>query len=388
MLRMIRVGSFFGLLGAGVLVTGCPRLGTPPADQPGATYELAGARFTLEPVVEQLTVPWDLAIAPDGATLFFTERPGRLTAWDLGAGAVLGTLDVDAVHVPGLEMGLMGLALSPDYEDDRLVYIAYTTNADGNLQNVVERYRFDGAGFTAADAAPIVAGIPAAFIHDGLRLEFGPDGKLYATTGDAATAGDAQDVEVLAGKVLRLNPDGTIPADNPIAGSPVFTLGHRNPQGIAFHPTRPTWLLATEHGDNAGDEVNWLIAGENYGWPVIQRDQTAAGLRAPLVQSGSDTWAPTGATFVDGGPFPTWDGAFVFAGLRGQSLFVLQLTPGTADEPRVDSLERGLEGVLGRLRVVRQAPDGAIYVATSNRDGRGEPGPNDDRILRLAPVTP
>jgi glucose/arabinose dehydrogenase len=215
-------------------------------------------------------------------------------------------------------------------------------------------------------------------IHDGGRLKFGPDGKLYYTIGETGNSGLAQDLARLNGKILRLNPDGTVPADNPFDSSFVFTYGNRNPEGLAWQPGTGR-LYETEHGSSAHDEVNYIEAGKNYGWPVITGTESRQDMVTPILQSGSDTWAPSGATFVVGGP---WDGSFVFAGLNGQALYRLVLDK--SDPRKVVSLDRLFAGRFGRLRDVVQAPDGALYILTNNRDGRGNPGPGDDKILRLS----
>jgi glucose/arabinose dehydrogenase len=296
-----------------------------------------------------------------------------------------------APSLPRSEIGLMGLAVSPDFNEDALIYVSYTTPDGPGFRNVVARFRLGAQGFEPADAKPLIDNLPAAYVHDGLPLRFGPDGMLYASTGEATQAQRAQDVTYLGGKFLRFKADGTIPADNPFSGSPVWSLGHRNPQGFAFHPTRPDLLLATEHGssfplDGTGgeDELNRVLPGRNYGWPLYRRDDTAPGFEPPLWHSGNEPIAPAGAAFCTTDRFPAWRDAFLFVGLRGASLWVVRLTTDATDQ--VASIERGLQDELGRLRALTEGPDGNLYVATSNRDGRGTPGPEDDRILRLVPL--
>jgi glucose/arabinose dehydrogenase len=229
----------------------------------------------------------------------------------------------------------------------------------------------------------LVDGVTGAANHDGGRVRFGPDGKLYWTMGETQVRQLAQDLSSLNGKILRLNPDGTVPGDNPFANSLVYSYGHRNPQGLAWQPGTGR-LYATEHGPSGEnglgqDEVNYVEAGKNYGWPVITGDETHEGMVSPIVQSGTlETWAPSGATFVQGGP---WADSFLFVGLRGQTLYRMTLDK---NNPRkVLTFERLLAGQFGRLRDVMQGPDGAIYILTSNRDGRGRPSAEDDRLLRL-----
>jgi glucose/arabinose dehydrogenase len=212
-------------------------------------------------------------------------------------------------------------------------------------------------------------------------LEFGPDGKLYVAIGEIFQPELAQDMSVLNGKILRVNDDGSIPADNPFPGSYIYSLGHRNPQGLVFNPeTQMLW--STEHGPSEEqgcclDEVNIVKPGANYGWPIIRGSETQAGLETPAYHSGdTTTWAPTGGTFITQGE---WRGSMLFTGLRGQALYraVLDSTDGN----KVQTVERYLFQEFGRLRNVIEGPDGKIYVAVSNQDGRGDPKTEDDRII-------
>jgi glucose/arabinose dehydrogenase len=219
--------------------------------------------------------------------------------------------------------------------------------------------------------------------HDGGRVKFGADGKLYWTTGDGEKAAWAQQLTSLNGKILRLNPDGSIPADNPFPKSYVYSYGHRNAQGLAWQPGSGR-LYATEHGPSGlqgccRDEVNLIAAGDNYGWPEIRGDETKAGMIAPVIQAGtSETWAPAGAVFATQGP---WKGSLLFTGLRGQTLYRVVLD---SNNPRkVLAFERHFVRQFGRLRDVAEGPDKALYILTSNRDGRGRPGADDDRLLRI-----
>jgi glucose/arabinose dehydrogenase len=208
---------------------------------------------------------------------------------------------------------------------------------------------------------------------------------LYVTTGDATDRQIAQDLQSLGGKTLRLRPDGSVPADNPFPGSPVYSYGHRNSQGLDWHPT--TGLqYQTEHGPSGfdgpggGDEVNLVEAGKNYGWPVVHHRESAAGMVSPLLEY-TPAVAPSGASFARGGAMETFAGDFFFATLRGERLIRVRFDP--ADPRRVVETEELFLEAYGRLRDVIFGPDGAMYVATSNRDGRGRPRPGDDRILRV-----
>lgn len=335
----------------------------------------AGPRVTT--YAHGLEIPWAIAFAPDGR-VFVTERPGRVRVIREGRLNPDPVARLPAAHAG--EGGLLGLALDPDFPRRPFLYVYYTYR-DKELRNRVERLR-EREGRFVRDRV-LLDGIPGASIHDGGRIRFGPDGMLYVGTGDARRSNLARDPKSLAGKILRITPDGEIPRDNPIAGSPVFSLGHRNVQGLDWHPGTQT-LYATEHGPSGErgwcchDEVNVIRPEGDYGWPDVVGDEHRgrSEVVAPLVHSGRDTWAPSGASFVSSGP---WKGRFLFANLRGGHLRMLVLSP---DGKRVVRHDRLVEG-FGRLRDVVEGPDGALYVLTNNRDGRGRPAADDDRILRL-----
>ena len=238
----------------------------------------------------------------------------------------------------------------------------------------------------------VVENIPAAGNHTGTRLRFGPDGKLYATTGDATNGRIAQEMGNLGGKTLRLNPDGTIPADNPFPGSPVFSFGHRNSQGLDWDPASGL-QFQTEHGPSGfdgpggGDEVNLVEAGRNYGWPLVHHREHRDGMVDPLLEY-TPAVAPSGASFCRCALLPSFQGDFFFATLRGERLIRVRLDTKDRRKVRIVETETLFEGVYGRLRDVISGPDGALYVATSNRDGRGSSHPGDDRILRVVENAP
>lgn len=290
------------------------------------------------------------------------------------------TLDVAEVS----EAGLLGLALDPQFPRNPFVYVAYTYRGQGGrLQNRLARLREDPATGKGIADRVLIDGVAGGNNHDGGRVKFGPEGKLYWTMGETFNRPLAQDLPSLNGKVLRLEPDGTIPTDNPFPNSFVYSYGHRNPQGLAWQPGTGR-LYETEHGPSGEkgccqDEVNLIEPGKNYGWPAISGNETREGMESPVIQSGDrETWAPGGAAFVTRGP---WEGSLLFTGLRGQALYRLILDPN--DPRKVQKLETLLERQFGRLRDVAEGPDGTIYVLTSNRDGRGSPAPDDDRVLRL-----
>ena len=351
--------------------------GRPPAQSDDVFTTADGVRFRVEAVVTSLEVPWSIAFAPDGR-LFVTERAGRVRILDLANSTSELALTLDDVYSQG-EAGLLGLAMDPQFAQTRLVYLYYTASTSGGPMNRIVRYR--EAGGHLAERAVLLDGIPGATIHDGGRLRFGPDGLLYITTGDANAASLAQDLASLAGKILRIDRDGASARDNRF-GSPVYSSGHRNPQGLDWHPVSGD-LWATEHGPTGNDEINVIQPGSNYGWPRIEGAETMTGMVAPVTFFDAAI-APSGASFYRGTRFPQFTGDLFVATLRGSHLLRLRID--AASPRRIATSERLIDGRFGRLRDVVSGPDGYLYVATNNRDGRGTPAAGDDRILRLVPA--
>jgi glucose/arabinose dehydrogenase len=317
-------------------------------------------------VASDLMIPWDIAFLPDGG-LLVTERPGTVVHIESGR-----KFPIAGVEHSG-EGGLLGIALHPHFAENHFVYLYQTTQTGEGLTNRVVRYTYKNE--TLSFDRDILSDLPGASYHDGGRIEFGPDGMLYVSVGDATNENLAQDRNSRAGAILRVYDDGTTPADNPF-GNAVYSYGHRNPQGITWDKEGQLW--STEHGRSVPfsgfDEINLIEAGGNYGWPESQGDKVREGTIGPVKHSGADdTWAPASALYYKGSLF--------FGGLKGEALYEAVI-----DGTRVVLLKEHFKGEFGRIRTVRLGPDGFFYLTTSNRDGRGEVGEGDDRIIRINPV--
>lgn len=353
------------------------------------SYDMGGRKFILknifetnefpyqaQVVAENLYVPWAIAISDEGK-LYFTERSGTIKVIEDGKLRKQPLITMGAPFLSMDEGGLMGIALDPDFSRNHYMYVMHTYEEGNQIYNrvvrlVVQNNRAIVDGF-------LLDKIPGGRIHNGGRLKIGEDQKLYITTGDAGNAALAQDIESLAGKILRIELDGGIPEDNPIEGSPVYSFGLRNPQGLAW--SRNHTLYAPEHGQAAHDEINIIRPGANYGWPLVQGGEDSAEFQKPLICSGEETWAPSGIAFLNQGP---WEGKLLVAALRGEELLVVSLNEDGTEAVRIESW---LIGEYGRLREVIQAEDGSVYFTTSNMDGRGTQRAADDKIIRLVPKT-
>jgi aldose sugar dehydrogenase len=352
-----------------------PSPGPGPAPVPTETFTAAdGTRFGVQVYLTGLEVPWSLAFAPDGR-LFLTERTGRVRIVQNGQLLAQPALTVEDVWAQG-EAGLLGLALHPRFAENRFVYLFYTAAEGATPVNRIVRYR--ELNNALGERAVILDRVPAAIIHDGGRLRFGPDGHLYLAMGDVAVPARAQSLGSLAGKILRMTDDGRTPGDNPF-NSPVWSWGHRNPQGLDWHPeTGDLW--ASEHGQVGNDELNLIVRGGNYGWPVIEGGQALPDMIAPVLFF-SPSIAPSGLSFYTGTAIPGFRNDVFFTALAGMHLGRVRLDP--AAPRQVLAHEALLRGRYGRLRDVITGPDGALYVSTSNRDGRATPSADDDRVLRI-----
>ncbi|MGB4834071.1 MAG: PQQ-dependent sugar dehydrogenase [Candidatus Moraniibacteriota bacterium] len=335
----------------------------------------------IEAVASGLDTPWDIVFTSP-TRMLVTERPGQIRVVENGV------LEKQPIHVFSEvvekgEDGLMSLALDPNYPQNHFLYAAIAY-ADGQ-RLWLKVMRFVDAGDTLADSFMVIDRIPAAQYHSGCRIAFGPDGKLYITTGDATDGNLAQDLESLAGKILRINSDGTIPADNPFVGSAIWSYGHRNPQGLAWQLDTGI-LYETEHGPTVfdgpagGDEVNVIERGGNYGWPLVSHEKSRAGMISPLLVF-TPAEAPGSLMIYSGRVFPEWRGDLFFGALKGEGLMRIRLDE--SNPKQIASYGKLREVSFGRIRAVVEGPDGNIYFTTSNRDGRGQPSPLDDRIFRL-----
>ena len=313
-------------------------------------------------LVDQLEVPWGVGFLPDGNAVVTERISGRvLQVTPDGTLSQLGGISAVAEG----EAGLLGVAVSPDFDRDRTLFFYLTTGSDNRVLSA----QLDGAEL--GDPTVVLDGIPRGFIHDGGRIAFGPDGYLYVTTGETGNPELAQDPDSLAGKILRITPDGAPAPGNPDPDSPVWSLGHRNVQGLAWDDEGRLW--ASEFGDSTWDELNLIEKGGNYGWPEVEGSGGAPEFIDPQLVWPVEEASPSGLAYADG---HLW-----MAGLRGQRLWRIKVSAGgKASQPTAYFTED-----YGRLRTVALAPDGLLWVTTSNRDGRGDPTPADDRIVLIQP---
>lgn len=323
-------------------------------------------------IAQNLDTPWAMAFLPDRSMLV-TERGGRVRLVDsdgnLQSQLVATIGDVREIG----EGGLLGIVVHPQFDSNRFVYLYYTYSGSGNdTLNRVVRMTYNNGRLS--EEKIIIDAIPGAANHNGGRIKFGPDNLLYIGTGDAGDPSQSQNRDSLAGKILRVDDQGKLPADNPFKNS-VYSLGHRNVQGLTWDNKGQLW--ATEHGrsgiQSGFDELNFIYKGENYGWPNAEGDEMGDGMMPPRRHSGAaNTWAPSGAAFANG--------AIFFSGLRGQALY-----KATLSNEQVSDFKELFKGYYGRIREVILGPDNMLYITTSNRDGRGNPASDDDKIIRLDP---
>lgn len=337
---------------------------TIPLPEPTSGRNSTSIASGIQVVAQNLEVPWAIDFADDGR-IFFTERAGRIRIIENGT-----LLSEPAAYInveQRMESGLLGLALHPDFAQNHKLYIYYTYGNETNVVNkVVMLTEKDNK---IIDSKTILDGIPAADRNDGGRIKFGPDGKLYIATGDAKQPELAQNANSLAGKILRINDDGTVPDDNPFPGSPVYSYGHRNVQGLAWDLDTGA-MYASEHGETGNDEINLIKPGENYGWPIEECD--AVRFEKPI-KCFNPAIAPGGIVIPKSDALG-YKGDIIMASLKGAHVRQIDLQTGESNNI--------LTG-FGRIRDVAEAPDGSLYVLTSNRDGRAIPDAGDDKILRV-----
>jgi glucose/arabinose dehydrogenase len=339
-----------------------------PSDGKEVIFSAQNLDYKIEIIGKGLEIPWEIAPLPDGR-LLVTERPGRVVMLDSGKKHELS----DVEHIG--EGGLLGIAVSLDFMESRQIFLYYTYRVGNRILNRVSRFTLEEE--TLTDEIYILDEIPGARFHNGGRIKFGPDEKLYITTGDAQEPNLSQDINSLAGKILRINPDGSIPEDNPFEDSPVFAYGLRNPQGMSWHPVSGE-LFASDHGPNSQDEINLIQPGKNYGWPIVTCLEGQTQYEDPVSCYSDFTLAPSGIGFL---PWDNLDESPLYvAGLRGNMVMRIDLDD-EGEMVRQEELFRDY----GRIRTIVYY-EGSLYVATNNRDGRGVPGEDDDMILKITPI--
>jgi glucose/arabinose dehydrogenase len=361
---------------AGIVIIGFGKRGGIPDRQ--------AEEFTATVVTTGLDTPWDLAWGPDGM-IWVSERGGRISRVDPATGRRTTAGQAGGVLESG-EGGLTGIALHPDFAREPWLYAMHTYSSQQGTRNRLIRLLWDGTKL--GDQQVLLDGIPGGGIHNGARIVVGRDRMLYVSTGDAGNSGNAQDSASLGGKMLRLDLEGSVPADNPL-GSPVWSWGHRNGQGLVVHPVTGV-IYETEHGPGDNDEVNIIQRGRNYGWPDVHGacdDATERDFcRQHQVVEPLTSWTPTvaisGADLYLSDRMPALKNSLLATSLNGRTLWKMKLSD---DGARITTRAAILSGVYGRLRDVLVAPNGDVYICTSNRDGRGSPADGDDRIIRLTP---
>ncbi len=339
-------------------------------------------------VVTNLTVPWEIMWGPDNY-IWFTERTGKVSRVNPETGDLFQLLDISAAHNFS-EGGLLGMALHPGFDSNPQVFLVYSYQSDGGgIEERLVRYTYDGTALVSPEI--LIDNIEGAANHNGSRLVIDPaDNTLYMTTGDATNQDLPQDLSSLNGKILRLNLDGTVPEDNPFRDSYVWTSGHRNPQGLVLSPNG--YLYSSEHGPSTDDEINLIEKGKNYGWPTVkgfcdmqnEKDFCADSNVVEPLFAWTPTIATAGLDFYTHDAIPEWQGKLLLVTLKESDL--RSFTLGNNGRS-ITGEDIWFNGEYGRLRDLCISPDGRVFIATSTRDGRGDPGPEDDRIIEIKAVS-
>lgn len=368
------LGSLIIIIGGGIYLTNRQSSVTPSEIKSNVIKEVDSKdyKWQIEVIARNLEVPWDMGLS-DNQDLFITERLGKVKLLKSN-GQLINIATLDNVYSQG-ESGLTGIALHPNFSTNNLLYLYYSYQNNGQVLNRVSQFTFEKNSLK--DEKVILDNLPGGLIHNGGRLRFGPDGKLWVLTGDAGNENLAQSLSSLGGKVLRLNDDGSIPDDNPLKNSAIYSYGHRNPQGLDWSPEGRE-LYISEHGSSNFDEINIVKANQNYGWPQVSRCfSDDPRFQNPILCSEETTWAPSGLAFLKT-DLPKYKNSFIFAGLRGQILERVKVENG-----KVVEQETIIREEYGRLRGVLSDEKGSIYISTSNKDGRGTIKGGDDKILKI-----
>jgi glucose/arabinose dehydrogenase len=341
-------------------------------------------------IAANLDTPWEILWGPDNF-IWFTERSGKVSRVNPATGEVFEIIQIADAREVG-EGGLLGMVLDPDFSTNKYFYVAYNFYATGNsYREKIVRYTFNPVTGKADNPLILINSISGANNHNGCRLIISPDKKLIFTTGDAQFTSSSQDIKSLNGKILRINLDGSVPNDNPLAGSLVWTWGHRNPQGLAYSPDGQI-LYSSEHGPNNDDEINIIQKGRNYGWPGVEgfcnTPNEITFCNDSNVVEPIFAWTPTlavaGIDFYNSDLIPEWKNSLLVTSLKASRITQLLLNESGTEVVKTSDF---FTGTFGRLRDICISPDGKVFIAVSNRDGRGNPKTDDDKIIEISPIT-
>lgn len=347
--------SMFLLVGCSFLQKQNPTI----ENQESVTMEVSKMDEDIEVIADNLVIPWSINKLDE--VFYLSERKGNIVKVDSGQ-LIRQKVELKKELAKASEAGLLGFVLAPDFAQSNNAFAYYTYTDSSGQYNRIVTLQLEGDNWI--EESLLIDKIPSGSVHHGGRLKIGPDGKLYATTGDALQSTIAQDRNSLGGKILRMNLDGSIPADNPFSNSYIYSYGHRNPQGLSW--STEGIMYASEHGKSANDEINLIEAGLNYGWPIIEGNEEQEGMVTPIFTSGqNNTWAPSGIAY--------YNGKIYVAVLRGNAVLEFDLSSGT---------QRKIVTGLGRIRDVFVDGD-SLYFVSNNTDGRGDPLQNDDKLYRL-----